>query len=685
MNPTLPIIGRMTILFFVLSILFSCGKDTDLLLDSVLYEPEVSLERKNYTDVPADEAGFVLRTYTFSPTYDAYLQENQGYNYEIIRLQEEVRTSYLMFDLSQIDGPITDAVLQFYVDSDEGDGDIRIHQGSITDWTEENLNSQNAPKLVSELGSINKAYLVGDAEKIALNTENLTAERTTLVLSHQKGNDLAFASKEHPSNRGPKLIVTYRTEEDTPAIEQEEVQQEVEETTQPKTDTPSADYYVTTTGKASNDGLTEATAWSIQHAFDRAIAGDVVYVKAGNYGNINLIADNSGTPNKLIKFIGYTNTPGDVSSENSSTFNYGDNLDATKMPLIQGLAPNGKGEGIGITAIESYVHIENFQITKFEFGLFAKGNQSTYKNIIVTNVGDFNPAHSYPSATSDSHLNYFGNGIVVSGNNSELLNSFVLNSGAQAITFNNCNEITARNNKVYSDNNINPTDYYFLIGENTLNSKFINTTVHRVGELEHLGHGIVFKGNGLINGNLVDGFEITNTVLEAQFPYTRNNTFRNGTITKEANINVTTPNVSGIRLANGTGNNIFEDIVLTNCSVNFHDWKDGLKGDVSDASDDNILRRITVKDAFSAIAFAYFQVENHASSADNNIFEDCTFTNIEHLFEVDRANSNTRLKNCTINGVNNLYIERIPGGPSYPLDAYYENCTWTNVNFTPPN
>lgn len=687
MHSILKKVIQMTLLLFVFSIIFACSKDTDLLLDSVLNEPEVSIETRNFTEVPADEEGFVFRTYTFSPTNDAYLQENQGHNQDIIRLQENIRTSYLMFDLSQIDGPITTAVLQFHVDRDEGDGNIRINKGSLTDWTEDNLNLENAPDLLTEIGGMNKAYLVGDAQKVSLSAENIKSEPTTLVLSHKEGNDLAFASKEHPGKIGPKLIITYKTAEGSPAIEQEEVQQEEIEdnTSQPKAVTPSADYYVTTTGNSSNDGLTEATAWNIEHAFNRAIAGDVVYVKAGNYGNLKLIADNSGTPNKLIKFIGYSSTPGDITTENGSSFNYGDNLDANKMPLLEGLAPNGIGDGIAITAIESYVHIENFQITKFEYGLFARGNHSTYKNIIVTNVGDFNPAHSYPNATSDSHLNYSGNGIVLSGSNSELLNSFVLNAGAQAITFNNANEIIAKNNKVYSDNNINPTDYYFLIGENTLTSQFINTKVHRVGQLEHFGHGIVFKGNGLINGNLVDGFEIINTILEAQFPYTRNNTFRNGTIIKETNINPTTPNVAGMRLANGAGKNIFEDITLTNCSINFHDWKDGLNGDVSDASDDNILRRITVKDAFSAIAFAYFQVENHASSADNNVFEDCTFSNLEHLFEVDRANSNTSLKNCTINNVNNLFIERIPGGPSYPLDANYVNSTWTNVNFTPPN
>jgi len=106
---------QMTMFFIVFSVLFSCSKDTDLLLDSVLNEPVVSIEGENSTlDKPADEEGFVVRTFAFSPTNDAYLQNAQGHDRSIIRLEEDYRTSYLMFDLSKVNGPITDAVLQFF-------------------------------------------------------------------------------------------------------------------------------------------------------------------------------------------------------------------------------------------------------------------------------------------------------------------------------------------------------------------------------------------------------------------------------------------------------------------------------------------------------------------------------------------------------------------------------------------
>lgn len=684
---------HMTMFLFVFLTILSCAKDSDLLLDAVLNETEVSIEGQ--IDNEAEEVldnNMVTRTFRFSPTNDAYVQDTHGINQSIIRLQADFRTSYLMFDLSAIKGSITDAVLQFSIDSDEGDGSIAIHKGATANWTEENLTVDNAPEIEAQLGSMNKSYKVGDPEKVALNISDLNAEITTIIMTQGTGNDLAFASKEHPTNEGPHLIITYQTAADEPLIEQDEPSNEEqtaeEEVIQPNNNTTASTegaYYVSTTGNSSNNGLTEATAWNIEHAFSNAIAGDVVYIKAGNYGNKELVVDNTGSLNNPIKFIGYTNTPGDLVSIEGSTFKYGDQLSASKMPLLEGTPINGIGSGTAITIYEPHIFIENIQLTKFEKGIFAKTNNGHFKNIVVTQMGDFNPSHSYPNGTSNAFLNYSGIGILMDGDSFDISNNFVLNCGAQAITFQNTNNSKGDFNAVYADNNVNPTDYYFHLGSNTTNSEFTNTTVFRVGSLTHLGHGIVLKGANNITGNTFDGFEITNTVLEPQFPNTSNNVFKNGKITKESNVNSQTPSVGGINLANGAHHNYFESITLTNCSIKFQDWKDGLSGDVDDASDNNLFKNVTVKDSYSAIAFAYFQVENHASSADNNVFEDCRFENLEYLFEVDRANSNTKLKNCTIINVNKFKIERISGGPSYPINSTYENCNWSNINFTPPN
>ncbi len=689
--------NKLLVLLTFITTLFSCTSDRDLLLETLLEDPEIAIENSESINEMPD--GFESRSFIFTPTNDAYLQGTQSYNLPINRLEEGTRKAYLKFDLSQIPGAITNASLEFVVDSDEGNGKLTFHKGTTTAWTEDNLDINNAPDALIVLGSLDKSYTIGTVEKVNIKSSELDNEIISFIIIHEKGNDLAFASKESTTNTGPKLVVTYNAPVGSDEIQQETTENEVASNTGSSTETSSNNeesstsnhgavegaYFVTTTGNATNDGLSEATAWSIDHAFASAKAGDVVYIKAGFYGSHELITDNSGSSGKPIKFIGYQNTPGDVVSAQGSTFTYGNQIDASKMPHLKGYAPNNAGQGTAIRANESYIHIENIQISHYEIGLYSLGNYSTYKNIIVSQMGDYNPAHSFPEATSNNFLNYSGLGIILEGTGSELLDCFVLNCGAQAITIQNANNVTTMNNEVYGDDAINPTDYYFLIGTNTVNSKFKNTTVFRDGALLHLGHGIVAKGQDAITGNVVDGFEITNTFLEVQFPKTTNNTFKNGLVIKQPNVNSQTHEAGGMRLANGSRYNHFEDISLTNCSIKFSDWNDGLAGDVNDASDYNTFKRIEVKDSYSAIAFSHFLLTNGSSAADNNTFTDCTFKNIEYLFEVDRANSGTKLINCTIDDARILEIERMKGGDTYSLNATYQNCSWSNIGFTRPD
>jgi len=108
---------HMTLFLFVFSIIISCSKDTDLLLESVINEPEIALENEAEIDeeTPAEdkteESTLVARTFSFNPTNDAFIQNDLGHNQSIIRLQENFRTSYLMFDLSQVNGTITIRVM----------------------------------------------------------------------------------------------------------------------------------------------------------------------------------------------------------------------------------------------------------------------------------------------------------------------------------------------------------------------------------------------------------------------------------------------------------------------------------------------------------------------------------------------------------------------------------------------
>ncbi|MFK7813543.1 MAG: PKD domain-containing protein [Maribacter sp.] len=1032
----------------------SCSKDKESFLDAVLEKPEVFIENKedefseNPEEVSEEEHGENLETrITSFPTInDAHLQTGKGYNQSIIRLEENFRTSFLMFDLSAIDainGKIKSASLQFTIDMDDGSGNITVYSSKSNDWSETNLSEDSAPEIDVELGSIIKEYNVGSTEVIELLVENLFLQASTLILVHKEGDDLAFASKEHPDKIGPKLVVTYTvpvgaeeiesvvqedtteedtTEEDTtvddtlpdtptneepiaigdaspssggaplsvtfkgdnssddtsitsyfwdfkdgstatnanPAHTFTEVgvydveltvkdEQDLSSTdvvtitvteeansapiakvsatpvtgpaplqvafkgsestddnsissytwdykdgntenkadtshtfteagtyevelivkdengltdkktititvTEPENEAPvavltadkisgniplevqfigdkstddkaitsytwdfkdgatatnsnpthtfttagvyqveltvkdeeglinkksititanaivnqapaaiiSADktsgnaplevqftgsnstddnaitnyswnfmdgnsssesnpihsfnnpgnyqveltvqdaagldnkaiinvnvtpqdtgnappgsYYVTVNGSSNNDGLSEANSWNITHAFAIAKAGDYVYIKAGNYGNVRLQPENSGASGNPVRFIGYRQQPGDIIASNGSTFNYGDVLDANKMPLIKGARINNEGQGTGIYNFHPYIEISNIQVTHYEQGVFSSGDSSVLDNIIVTEVGDFNPSHTYPNNTSNATLNYEGFGFNISGNSSIIKNSFVLNAGAEGFRFSNCQLQKHSFNKVYSNSSVNPTDYYYLLSEGAENNEVSNIYVERIGDLEHFGHGLVLKFSA--KSNKIKNSTVKNAWLELSYSQVSNNEFTNCNVLGDARKD------GALMIANGAHHNTFIDCNVSNSNgVGFSDWdEDFSRGDVNNAGHHNTFKQCTFDNNRAGITFNVFSQENTDSPAHDNIFDDCTFSNMDNLFLIDRVNNNNLLKNCTITNVSSLKNSFLPTLHSnIPLNAVYQNNTLVNCGFT---
>jgi len=245
---------------FILAIILACSNDIDILTNAVIKDTGTTIEeRENSEEEGTDneeeestaeepmeetdmEVGFESRSTEFPPIEDAYVQGGMGFDQTIIRLDEDSRTSYLKFDLSPIEaigGYITDATLQFTIDSDEGNGTVNIHKGLNSDWTEQEIDNSNVPDIDILLGSVTKEYKIGNTEEVSLSATNLLPENTSLVLQHFEGNDLAFASKEHPSKIGPKLVIRYNAPEtaDMIVIDEEEPAPPAEENT-PEENTP---------------------------------------------------------------------------------------------------------------------------------------------------------------------------------------------------------------------------------------------------------------------------------------------------------------------------------------------------------------------------------------------------------------------------------------------------------------
>lgn len=1024
--------------FFLVSLLIlGCSKDSDLLLDSVIDEQgtlvEVQNEITNNSDTSDDDTLTVEtqnnienRSISFSPLHDAHLQSGKGYNQNIIRLEEGNRISYLMFDLSPIStisGTIKSATLQFTVNGDDGSGTVNVFKGESSDWTENSLTDDSAPTIAEQLGSLSKTYNIGETQVIELNVTEIDETIETLILQHENGNDLAFASKEHISKIGPKLVVSYDvlesaedivvteipaddspsddnqvpiaiadaspssggvplvvsfegenssdnsdissykwdfkdgnfseeanpthtfaqvgvyevelvvkdeqgldttdivtititedgnkaptaivsatpttgeaplevtfkgsdssddnsissyawdfkdgsksnvadfkytynspgtyvaeltvTDENgltdsktvtiivtesqnespiavvsatptsgnaplevsftgsdstddngissyawdfkdgsktnvadftytysTPGVYEAELTVKDEQglenkktitititaaqntapvarvsatptsgnaplTVQFLGNTSSDDngitsyfwnfkdgatasnsnpshtftlagsyvvdltvkdaqglsstssvtisvnssggstppgFYVATNGNSYNDGKSPSSPWSISHAFNVAKAGDVIYVKAGNYGNLQLRTNNGGNSVSPIKFVGYKNTPGDIVSSNGSTFNYGENVNAGNMPLLQSY----NGQGTALTIHDRNIEIENFQITGYAFGVqtINLATNSVFKNVIVTNVGDLS-----------SYSSYTGVGFKIEGNNALLENCFVLNAGAEAINLSDSDYSRVNNCKVYANNNVNPTDYYFLLTGGTNNTIVENSLAEREPYLSHGGHGFDMKD--LATNNTFRNCTAKRTNFELNFSGVKYNTIIDCAI---YGVNTSSSNWhSVLAIFNGANNNLIKNMYIqdTWTAISWADYDDGFVGPGGDRDEvslgyDNTFDGIVIKNTNRVLNIG--GGNQFAAAAKRNKLINCRVDNFDFVAVTHYRTENITIQNCSFTNGRNLVVEVADQYAPYShFNVNWINNNWSNVSFTPPN
>jgi len=225
---------------------------------------------------------------------------------------------------------------------------------------------------------------------------------------------------------------------------------------------------------------------SLSYATTHAIAGDTVWVKAGNYGSLNISISNANT-----SYIGYTNVPGDiVSNAIPDSLNlFLQNTYDTIFPTLDGVDRATAGIGIDfVSTSRNNIVIKNFQIRNYRLGISIVGSNNLIENIIAYNFGDVN-------------VFYSGTAISTYGNNNVIRNAFVLNGAAEGINAKGDSNLITHC-KVYCNDTLSKhgdTDYYIYISANTgTNQAKYNVIEHcyieRISRyLPHLGHG----GHGL--------------------------------------------------------------------------------------------------------------------------------------------------------------------------------------------
>ena len=217
--------------------------------------------------------------------------------------------------------------------------------------------------------------------------------------------------------------------------------------------------------------------------------GDVVYVKAGNYGNENIVFGKSVTAANPISFIGYKTTPGDAPPVLVTTATAATTFNSADMPTYVGTSRNS---GIAFEARDQkYLVFKNFQISNYAYGFLGGGASATYGNLKLENVNAMtlgNPSSSY----SGKGLQVGDMGTKFSDNNT-MTNCLVINAGAEAFDINgNYNTLTGCKAFCNETGNL-ATDYYILVcgSYNAIN----NCYIERLAGISHGGHGMGAKTN----------------------------------------------------------------------------------------------------------------------------------------------------------------------------------------------
>ena len=205
-------------------------------------------------------------------------------------------------------------------------------------------------------------------------------------------------------------------------------------------------YYVTPNALTNGTGARNCP-WVLDTAVAKAVAGDIVYVLAGNYGNKSLTFPNLGTANAPIYFIGCTSFPAieevgqtdilidfpmssfeDFKNDNISNY-------SNVMPLLDGITKEGIAMAIGN---RSYIHIQNFAITRYKTGIQSAvaGVAAEYlylKNIIGSDFANDRTAGCGCEVYNDDCPQKLGYGLEIYGNHHTVENCIIADASAYNI------------------------------------------------------------------------------------------------------------------------------------------------------------------------------------------------------------------------------------------------------------
>ena len=392
------------------------------------------------------------------------------------------------------------------------------------------------------------------------------------------------------------------------------------------------DYYVSLTGNNGYLGTSPGQSWrTITYAATRAQAGDIVYIKGGNYGDENVVVSNAGTSSNPIVFEGYDG-----------------------IPVLDGA--DYTGNAIKVYG-KPYITLRNIRVAKYYSGIWIDGN--SHHALIDGCIAD--------SCCHTDYVNHGwdGYGIVIQNSNySVLQNSSTMDNGGSSVFMSKTNYCTVKNCQIrckQTASNQYITDYFLVLtccSYNTIRDCYVED----INGSYKGNHGIIIKdgstphstGNLIVNcttKNFEEGYVIAHEAYNNKV----DSCYADNT-NKNSSFNFC------FQVREGAYDNTF-----SNCrgvgKTGLVSVYDGVEGSNPQTMNNNLFINCRFEGTQSTTIGAFLR------NATNTTFKNCTFVNTPNLFRFSYsstgsdANSGTVLKNCILSGVTSQYDTRSLGTP----------------------
>jgi hypothetical protein len=232
------------------------------------------------------------------------------------------------------------------------------------------------------------------------------------------------------------------------------------------------DWYVVPGGAGSQTGINEANAFAtIQAGVNAAQPGDIVAVKAGNYGAEQVNSVRSGTSGSPIIIEGYTTTYGDIDYDNTTGPTYtwaqyeanADALPTNVMPYLNlnppDNNPSDKQNAFDIT--HQWIELRNIMVSEYMIGYDIQANNVTVWNCYGDQFGNFSTSSNcYNSGSATICDNANGYAVRTTGrSNVNLYNCMMIDAGMDTYFMLGWNNSEMKRCEAYTKDYGNGTDY----------------------------------------------------------------------------------------------------------------------------------------------------------------------------------------------------------------------------------